>query len=158
MIVTLRRIASDLRPRTLDDLGLTAALEWQAQEFESRTGIRCRLTLPQELLVLDAERSTAIFRIFQESLTNVARHAQATRVDARLERVDNDLFFQVRDNGKGFNAEDIKARKSLGLVGMKERALLLNGELTVDGVPGGGTTLALRIPLPPSTLPKQDSR
>src|SRR6267378_3910589 len=107
MIVTLRRIASDLRPRTLDDLGLMAALEWQAQEFESRTGIRCRITLPQEPLSLDAERSTAIFRIFQKSLTNVARHAHATRVEARLERVFNDLFFEVRDNGQGFDAGDI---------------------------------------------------
>src|SRR5258707_2583470 len=85
MIVTLRRIASDLRPRTLDDLGLIAALEWQAQEFETRTGIRCRVTLPQEPLALDSERSTAIFRIFQESLTNVARHAHATRVEACFE-------------------------------------------------------------------------
>ena len=158
MIVTLRRIASDLRPRTLDDLGLSAALEWQAQEFESRTGIRCRIALPQEPLDLDAERSAAIFRIFQESLTNVARHAHATRVEARLERVFNDLFFEVRDNGKGFDAGDIKSRNSLGLVGMQERALLLDGELKLEGVPGAGTTLALRIPLPPSTLPKQDPR
>ena len=158
MIVTLRRIASDLRPRTLDDLGLTAALEWQAQEFESRTRIHCRVSLPEEPLVLDAERSTAIFRIFQESLTNVARHASATRVEARLEREANQLIFLVRDNGRGFDPEEAKARKSLGLVGMQERALLLNGELKVEGVPGAGTTMTLRIPLPPSTLPEQDSR
>ena len=158
MIVTLRRIASDLRPRTLDDLGLTAALEWQAQEFESRTRIRCRVALPQEPLVLDAERSTAIFRIFQESLTNVARHAHATRVEARLEREGNHLIFQVRDNGKGFDPQEAKARKSLGLVGMQERALLLSGELKVEGVPSAGTTMTLRIPLPPSTGSKQDSR
>jgi len=158
MIVTLRRIASELRPRTLDDLGLNAALEGQAQEFESRTRIRCRVTLPQEAIVLDAERSTAIFRIFQESLTNVARHAHATRVDARLEREANHLIFQVRDNGRGFDSDEAKARKSLGLVGMQERALLLNGELKVEGVPGTGTTMTLRIPLPPSTLPEQDSR
>jgi PAS domain S-box-containing protein len=158
MIVTLRRIASDLRPRTLDDLGLTAALEWQAQEFESRTGIPCRITLPQEPLALDAERSTAIFRIFQESLTNIARHAHATRVEARLGLEVNELFFQVRDNGKGFDAEEVKTRKSLGLVGMQERALLLNGELNVEGVPGAGTIMTMRIPLPPSTLPTQDSR
>jgi PAS domain S-box-containing protein len=158
MIVTLRRIASDLRPRTLDDLGVTAALEWQAQEFESRTRIRCRVSLPEEPFVLDAERSTAIFRIFQESLTNVARHASATRVEARLEREANQLIFQVRDNGRGFDPEEAKARKSLGLVGMQERALLLNGELKVEGVPGAGTTMTLRIPLPPTTLPEQDSR
>jgi PAS domain S-box-containing protein len=158
MIVTLRRIASELRPRTLDDLGLNPALEGQAQEFENRTRIRCRITLPKEPIVLDAERSTAIFRIFQESLTNVVRHAQATSVEARLEREENHLIFQVRDNGRGFDPEEAKARKSLGLVGMQERALLLNGELKVEGVPGSGTTMTLRIPLPPSPLPKQDSR
>lgn len=157
MIITLRRIASELRPRTLDDLGLTAALEWQAQEFESRTRIHCTVTLPREPLSLDSERSTAIFRIFQESLTNVARHANATRVQARLEREADQLIFQVHDNGKGFDPEEAKARKSLGLVGMQERALLLNGDLHVKGVPGEGTTMTLWIPLPP-TPPKQDSR
>ena len=158
MIVTLRRIASELRPRTLDDLGLTAALESQAQEFEARTGIHCRVALPEEPLTLDDERSTAIFRIFQESLTNVARHAHATRVEARLERKADQLIFQVRDNGRGFDPAEAKARKSLGLVGMQERALMLNGELQVEGVPGAGTTMTLRIPLPPSPLPRQDSR
>ncbi len=158
MIVTLRRIASELRPRTLDDLGLTAALESQAQEFEARTGIHCRVALPEEPLTLDDERSTAIFRIFQESLTNVARHAHATRVEARLEREADQLIFQVRDNGRGFDPAEAKARKSLGLVGMQERALMLNGELQVEGVPGAGTTMILRIPLPPSPLPRQDSR
>jgi PAS domain S-box-containing protein len=150
MIVTLRRIASELRPRTLDDLGLPAALESQAQEFENRTGIRCRVTFPQEPLALDADRSTAIFRIFQESLTNVARHAHATRVEARLERQKDKLIFQVFDNGRGFDPAQTKERKSLGLVGMQERALLLNGDLKVEGRPGAGTTLTLTIPLSPS--------
>jgi PAS domain S-box-containing protein len=154
MIVTLRKIASELRPRALDDLGLTAALELQAQEFESRTGIRCRVILSRQPIALDSERSTAIFRIFQESLTNVARHAHATRVEARLEREADQLLFQVHDNGRGFDPEEAKARMSLGLVGMQERALLLNGELKVEGVPGAGTTIALRIALPPPTPPK----
>jgi PAS domain S-box-containing protein len=158
MIVTLRRIASDLRPRTLDDLGLTAALEWQAQEFEKRTGISCRVTLPQEPLVLDADRSTAIFRIFQESLTNVARHSQASQVVARLEKSGDQLLLHVQDNGVGFDLEEVKTRRSLGLVGMRERALLLNGELNVAGVRGSGTTMTLRIPLASTTLPAQDSR
>ena len=158
MIVTLRRIASDLRPRTLDDLGLIAALEWQAQQFESRTGIRCRLALPQEPLALDSERSTAIFRIFQESLTNVARHAYATRVEARLEWGADQLVFQVHDNGRGFDPEEAKAHRSLGLVGMQERALLLKGELKVEGIPGAGTTMTMRIPLLTTTPPKLDSR
>ncbi len=147
MIGALRKIASQLRPRTLDDLGLSAALEAQAQEFESRTGILCSVTLPQEPLVLDADISTAVFRIFQESLTNVARHAHATRVEARLERQNNRITFQVSDNGEGFDPEKAKANKSLGLVGMQERAFLLNGDLKIAGVPGAGTTMTLTIPL-----------
>jgi len=122
-------------------------LEWQAQEFERRTGIRCRLALPQQPIALDPERSTAVFRIFQESLTNVVRHSHATRVDARLETDAEQLTFEVHDNGCGLDAESAKMRKSLGLVGMQERALLLNGELRIEGVPDGGTTLTLRIPL-----------
>lgn len=158
MISTLRRIASELRPRTLDDLGLAAALEWQAQEFESRTGVRCVLVLPKEEPVLDSERSTAIFRIFQESLTNAARHSQATMVEARLETGKEHLILQVHDNGKGFDPEKADARTSLGLVGMRERALLLNGELTIKGVPGSGTTITLRIPIGHMLPPPKDSR
>ena len=156
MIATLRRIASDLRPRTLDDLGLAAALEWQGQEFEKRTGIHCHLALPEEPLNLDSERSIAIFRIFQESLTNVIRHAQATSVDAHLEIQGEQLIFYVHDNGKGFDPQEARARRSLGLVGMQERALLLNGEVKIKGVPGSGTTMMLRIPLQPPALPRQD--
>ena len=157
MIVTLRRIASDLRPRALDDLGLAAALEWQGQEFEKRTGIHCHLILPGEPLNLDSERSTAIFRIFQESLTNVARHAQATTVEARMEMEDDQIIFRVHDNGKGFDPQQAKAKKSLGLVGMQERAHLLKGEVRFEGIPGSGTTMILRIPLQPSTPPRQDT-
>jgi PAS domain S-box-containing protein len=148
MIGTLRRIASELRPRTLDDLGLPAALESQAQEFESRTGIRCTVSLPQERLALDADRSTAVFRVFQESLTNVARHAHATQVEARLKSANDQLIFQVFDNGRGFDPHEAKTHKSLGLMGMQERAFLLNGDLKIEGAPGAGTTLTLTIPLP----------
>ena len=148
-IVTLRRIASELRPRALDDLGLPAALEAQALDFEARTGIRCSVTLPLEPLTLDRDRSTAIFRIFQESLTNVARHAHATRVEARLHRENDRIIFEVFDNGTGFDPEVAKERKSLGLVGMQERALLLNGEFKAEGVPGSGTTVRLSIPFAP---------
>jgi signal transduction histidine kinase len=157
LIISLRRIGSELRPSTLDDLGLNATLEWQAQEFERHTGVPCSVALPPEPLALDSERSTAIFRIFQESLTNVARHADATRVEARLEKEGDQLILQVRDNGKGFDAEEAKGRRSLGLVGMQERALLLNGEVKIEGVPGAGTTMTLRIPLPPLSLPKKAS-
>lgn len=148
MIVTLRRIASELRPRTLDDLGLSAALEWKAHDFQTRTGIQCRVILPQEPIALDSERSTAVFRIFQESLTNVARHAHATRVEARLEREGGDLILQIHDNGTGFDPGEANARKSLGLVGMQERALLINADFKIETVPGAGTTVTLRIPAP----------
>ncbi len=149
-IVTLRRLASELRPRTLDDLGLPAALEAHAQDFESRTGIPCSVILPPEPLTLDTDRSTTIFRIFQESLTNVARHAHATRVEARLRLEGDRILFQVFDNGTGFDPEVAKTRKSLGLIGMQERALLLNGEFKTEGAPGSGTTITLTIPLRPS--------
>ncbi len=149
MIVTLRRIASELRPTTLDDLGLQAALESHAQEFESRTGIRCSVTLPQEPLMLDKDRSTAIFRIFQESLTNVARHAHATSVEARFLHEPHRLIFQIVDNGTGFDPESAKAGKSLGLIGMQERALLLGGEFKTEGKPGARTTVTLTLPLRP---------
>ena len=145
-IASLRRIASELRPRTLDDLGLVAALESQAQEFESRTGIRCNIALPQESLEIDAGTSTAIFRIFQESLTNVARHAQATLVGARLEKNKDRLIFHVFDNGIGFDPAKASAKKSLGIVGMQERALMLHGELKIESAAGQGTALTLTIP------------
>jgi len=147
MIVMLRTIASELRPRALDDLGLTAALESQAQEFQGRTGIHCHVDVPRAPLVLDNERATAIFHIFQESLTNVARHAQATRVDARLESAGDQLPLEVKDHGIGFDAEEAKEGKSLGIVGMRERALLLDGELTFKRRLVAGTILTLRIPL-----------
>jgi PAS domain S-box-containing protein len=147
MIVTLRRIASELRPITLDDLGLPAALEAHSQEFESRTGIRCSVTLPPEPLTLDKDRSTAIFRIFQESLTNVARHARATRVEAHLRHERDRIVFQIIDNGTGFDPELAKSGKSLGLIGMQERALLLGGELKTEGASGNGTTVTLVLPL-----------
>lgn len=157
MIANLRRIAFELRPRTLDDLGLPAALESQSEEFETRTGIRCSVSLPQEQLALDTGLSTAIFRIFQESLTNVARHAHATRVEARLKHERGRLIFQVSDNGTGFDPEMAKAGKSLGLVGMQERALLLNGDFKTEGVPGAGTTVTLTLPFPHSTTKDKDT-
>jgi signal transduction histidine kinase len=98
------------------------------------------------------DTSIGIFRIFQESLTNVARHAHATQVEARLKGENDRLMFQVFDNGRGFDPKEAKARKSLGLVGMEERALLLNGGIKIEGVPGAGTTMTLVIPLPGSVM------
>jgi signal transduction histidine kinase len=150
LIQSMRRMASELRPSTLDDLGLVAALEWQAQEYETHTEIRCHVELPTHPLVLDSNRSTAIFRIFQEALTNIARHAKATRVDASLKTVDQNLVLQVRDNGTGYDSKQLKIGRSLGLVGMRERALLLDGQFIIEGTPGKGTTVTVRIPVPAS--------
>jgi len=147
MIHSLRRIASELRPSTLDDLGLTAALEWQAQEFERRSGVRCEVALPAEELALDSARATAVFRIFQETLTNVARHANATRVDVRMVSDAESLVLEVSDNGRGIEETHASSPRSLGLLGMRERALLLGGEFQIMGAPRKGTTVTLRLPL-----------
>jgi len=146
LIQSVRRISLELRPALLDHLGLVAALEWAAGEFEARTGIECRLDLPEDSLAIDPERATAMFRIFQETLTNVARHANATEVDVRLAREDGDLTLEVRDNGIGVSEEELSARGSLGILGMRERALLLGGEFGINGSPGRGTTVRVRIP------------
>jgi PAS domain S-box-containing protein len=150
-IRAVRRISTELRPGILDDLGLVAAVEWAAQEFEARTGTKCRLGLPKDDIVIDRERATAIFRIFQETLTNVARHAGASQVDVRLAREEGSIVLVVCDNGKGIDQHDLESHSSLGILGMRERALLLQGEFKIAGSPGNGTTASVRIPArPPS--------
>lgn len=145
-IQAVRRIATELRPGILDDLGLVAALEWQANEFQGRTGITCRVTssLPEEQL--DADLNTAFFRIFQETLTNVIRHANASRVDVHLAPVDDTIVLTVRDNGRGITPSEIRDRRSIGLLGMGERAALLGGKVDIRGAPGQGTAVTVRIP------------
>jgi PAS domain S-box-containing protein len=145
-IQTVRRISTELRPGILDDLGLVAAVEWAAEEFEARTGTRCEISLPGADLTLDPEHATALFRIFQETLTNVARHANATEVSVRLAKENGDVSLEVRDDGKGISEGQLSAASSLGILGMRERALLLGGELTINGVPGKGTTVRVRMP------------
>lgn len=145
-IQAVRRISTALRPAILDDLGLVAAVEWAASEFQSRTGTKCRLDLPKDDIGIDRECTTALFRILQETLTNVARHANATHVNVRLAKEESSLILEVRDNGKGISEERLSAGSSLGILGMRERALLLEGELDVKGAPGDGTTIRVRIP------------
>ena len=142
----VRRTASELRPSVLDNLGLAAALEWQAQQFQARTGIMCRYNGAGEHLVLEQEQATAIFRIFQEALTNVLRHAQATRVDVMLEEKGTALLLTIRDNGRGMSEDRSGGLHSLGLLGMRERAHLLGGRLDITGSEGQGTTVLLRVP------------
>jgi len=143
---SVRRIATELRPGILDDLGLAAAVEWVTEEFRARTGMKVQVSLPDADIAIDRERATALFRILQETLTNVARHANATWVYVRLTKENGDLLLEVRDNGKGISEEQLSTGKSLGLLGMRERAALLGGEITISGVPGRGTTVSVRIP------------
>jgi signal transduction histidine kinase len=147
-IESVRRIAAQLRPTILDDLGLIAALESQVQQFTRATGITCRLhvLLDDEGQDLAGEQATALFRIVQEALTNVSRHARATLVNIVLERRDEDVVLEVRDNGVGIDAEELAKPDALGLLGMRERAALVNGWVGISGRPGKGTVLIVRIP------------
>lgn len=146
-VQTVRKISTELRPALLDAVGLTAAIEWQVEEFQKRTGIKCQLRIPPTLRVLDQERAIAVFRIFQEILTNITRHSQATEVDVVLEERGPDMVLRARDNGRGIRASELSNPKSLGLLGMRERALLLGGEVNISGRQGSGTTVLVRIPL-----------
>src|SRR6185295_1239715 len=145
-VQTVRKIATGLRPEMLDDMGLIAAVAWQAKEFQKRTGIRCRAKLPPEAKY-DLEISTCVFRIFQEILTNVARHSRATRVDIALALGAEQVGLDVTDNGVGIQDDELTARKSLGLLGMQERALLFGGDVRITGTPGHGTRVSVTIPL-----------
>lgn len=149
IVQTVRQLAMELRPGTLDDFGLAAAIEWQLQEFEKRSGIRSRYSAEEGPSELDKEIATAIFRVFQEALTNVVRHAQASEVSVRLQQQIGYLLLQVHDNGRGINPSDLANVKSLGLLGMRERVRLFSGELDIQGAPGLGTTVQVRIPLQP---------
>ncbi len=145
---TVRRIATDLRPGILDDLGLAAALEWQTQDFAARTGLRCVFTNESTFAELDRHRSTAIFRVFQEILTNVARHAEASRVDVRLRTEQDELVLAVKDNGRGIEDLDTVHSNSLGMLGMRERTQAWGGRVAFSSAPGAGTEVTMRIPLP----------
>lgn len=145
MIEIVRRIASDLRPVVLDVLGLQEAIEWQAGQFQDRTGIAVHCESAGDI-ELNAEQSTAIFRIFQEALTNVLRHAQATRVDVKMFGDPGAFVLQIKDNGRGITEDESVGESSIGLLGMRERAHLIGGEVDVIGFEGEGTTVTLRLP------------
>jgi len=154
-IAGVQRIAAELRPGVLEDLGLAAALRHEAQHFQERTGVHCRLQLPESLPDLPREIATNVFRIFQEALTNVARHAEAKELEVHLACEPGGLVLRVIDDGKGIRRSDLEDVKSLGLVGMKERAQLLGGEVTVQPGSPHGTMVELALPLPsdgPSTI------
>ncbi|MEO5961309.1 MAG: PAS domain-containing sensor histidine kinase, partial [Opitutaceae bacterium] len=145
-ISTVQRIATELRPVILDSLGLPAAVEWQAEDFGRRTGCTCTATAPQGESTLTRERATAVFRILQESLTNIARHARATVVDVHLVEADGTVTLTVRDNGRGISEAEIADPRSIGLIGMRERVDAFGGTIEFRGEPGQGTTVTARIP------------
>jgi signal transduction histidine kinase len=146
MIDTVQKISRELRPSVLDNIGLGAALQFEARQFQERTGIACEVSVPAQTFVLDPDRTTGMFRVFQELLTNVARHAQATRVVVSLNQSAESVTLEVKDNGRGIHEEELRDPKSLGILGMAERASLMGGRLEIHGRPGQGTTGVLTIP------------
>jgi PAS domain S-box-containing protein len=146
-ITAVQRIVAELRPGVLDDLGLVAAIEWQCRDFKRRTGIECAFATGIEDLELERGQATAVFRICQEALTNVARHAAATKTKVRLEAAGDDLLLEVWDNGAGVPEVRLSDPKSFGLQGMRERARGYRGMLTISSEPGHGTAVRLRLPL-----------
>jgi len=146
-INVVRRIATTLRPSVLDQIGLAAALEWQGQEFRARTGIEVVVEQACNGVPIPDDLGSSAFRIVQESLTNVARHAKATHVTIRLAQTSTLMTLEVSDNGVGCMSGCLEGTKSLGLVGMRERALACGGELSVIGRPGHGTIVLMRVPV-----------
>jgi signal transduction histidine kinase len=147
-LATVQRITSELRPGMLDDLGLAAAIEWQCDEFAGRTGFPVFLSIRPADLITDRDRSTALFRIVQETLTNVARHAQASAVHVSLRRKKGMLHLLVRDNGIGAKAEQLAGRTAFGILGMQERVMAIGGRFSVRGIPGTGTIVSVSVPEP----------
>lgn len=146
-INTVRRISSELRPGVLDELGLVAAVEWHAQQFEEHTGIVCRFDSLVDDVELNGEQATVVFRIFQEAMTNILRHAQATEVNILIEQDEGEFVIEIRDNGRGITESERRGIRSLGLVGMRERAHSIGGEIEINGIAGKGTVLIARFPI-----------
>jgi len=145
-IAAVQDLVAELRPGVLDDLGLVAAIEWQCRDFERRSGIRCLVDSEEEDIPLDSARATAAFRICQEALTNVVRHARAKEIHVHLDKIDRELLLEIHDDGQGILPEKITDATSLGLLGMRERAGALGGTLRIVGLPRQGTTVTLRLP------------
>jgi two-component system, NarL family, sensor histidine kinase UhpB len=146
-IVALRRIMADLRPSILDDLGLWAALEWQATEFQSRLGIRTTFILKGEEIDIEPNRATALFRMVQEALNNVAKHAQATEARILATTTASDIIIRVRDNGRGIRKDEKAKTRSFGIMGMQERAQAFGGVVKINGRTGEGTTVSIKFPV-----------
>jgi signal transduction histidine kinase len=147
VIGTVRKIVSDLRPVIIEELGLTAALQWYTRDFSKRTSIHCILTDYDTPEQLDNMVSNTIYRIYQESLTNVARHSQATEVRSELTCENGILNLTIKDNGIGFDPEILKTKKSFGILGIRERALMINGDFNLESKINQGTIMTVRVNL-----------
>ena len=144
---SIHKIASELRPSILDDLGLSAAVEWQAQEFHKNTGIKCNVKLKPVEIVLNEKLSITIYRIIQEALTNVTRHSRARKVDVSMTIQNKNLCLIIKDNGVGIKEEKIDSSKSYGLIGIRERLVPWNGTMEINGIKGEGTTIIVNVPI-----------
>ena len=147
IINKVRKIATELRPDILDKLGLTEAIEWHSGEFEKRTGIKCRTKLCEDEIILNPEKSISVFRIFQETLTNTARHSGATEVLIEMSVMNGWMILSIKDNGRGITPAEIEKGTSLGILGMKERVLILGGIWVIKGEENNGTTVQIKVPL-----------
>jgi PAS domain S-box-containing protein len=146
-ISTVKRIATNLRPATLDHLGLAAAIRWEASAFRASSGVRCYVRSSRETTDLTAEQQIVVFRIFQEALTNVVRHARASAVHVTLAERQRLFELRIRDNGRGIKESDINHAGAIGLIGMRERAAIIGGTFAITGRPGKGTVIAVRVPI-----------
>jgi two-component system, NarL family, sensor histidine kinase UhpB len=149
-IATVKRIATNLRPPALDHLGLCEAIRWEALAFKARSGLRCHIRANKKTSRLTRDQQTAAFRIFQEALTNVARHAGASAITVTITEADQ-FELRIRDNGKGIERADAENPTAIGLLGMRERASLAGGTFEIQGQRGKGTTVIVRIPIAAST-------
>src|SRR5438552_13813075 len=146
----VHRFARELRPTVLDDLGLIPALHTLMKSFREQTGIRVSLTAPAAVNKVNSDKRTVLFRVAQEALTNIARHAQASRAEVKIQKLDGAICMKIKDNGKGFQEKPVlhaKKNKRLGLLGMRERLEMVRGNFTIQSVPGKGTTVVAQIPL-----------
>jgi signal transduction histidine kinase len=142
----VRRIAGELRPTAIDDFGLTAAVQLATENFTVQSGIECEVSIRPDEIEAPPTTAIVIYRILQEALTNVIRHAKATRVEVRLRQDERSVVLEVRDNGAGVTQEQLRRSDALGLMGMRERASIIGGELRIEGVPGRGTIVSVRTP------------
>jgi PAS domain S-box-containing protein len=147
LIVTVKQICTNMRPTLLDHLGIEAAIEWQAEDFQKRSGLECKVAVASNVLTVDIDIANALFRVFQEALTNVLKHSQATKVEASLKEEDGKIVLEIHDNGVGISEKQLSKRNSFGLLGMRERVYPFGGTISITGKEQKGTTLTVIIPI-----------